>query len=557
MAKLSTPPRGVVLPRSSNKVNPPASAAALQGALLAFNHATPSRSHSPIMSDRSPESLLDSDFDVLPELPEPGSVKGKIALFSANSAATAPRDRPRSARESVLDITRQKSPQLLAAEIAAGSLHGPSGKTTSDDVQRARLQRNGAAPSQNLPSPIPVRKPIANPIANPRLLDPYQEDSQELSPPKPYLDQRPTSSRSSTSPRPPITKPRPVPPPIPRKLSPAISKSASKSTSHRFENGLPYDESRKPPLPLRSKASAATLSEDRPPALPPRRAATAQDISNNPFISGRTKSPAGPSSSPSAVSLYSPAHNASRTGMLTDVSRDARPPDAVAASSTASNRALQARKSPPPPPPQRRRRSRSRSLLHIQHQHKKDRTPNPSPGGLRETLRPQAKSDDEDGQRRRQHKNRIINKHPHKHNEGERRRWRSEVTEKERKRYEGVWAANKGLLIHPSQVLDENLTPEKIPPGMYPPAALDMVVNLVVRDIWSRSRLPNHVLEQVWNLVDGQNIGMLTRAEFVVGMWLIDQQLRGHKLPAVVPESVWASVKRAPGIALEPHYTKY
>ncbi|KAL6238597.1 increased rDNA silencing protein 4 [Aspergillus navahoensis] len=556
MAKPSTPStpsrRVVVLPRSSIKVNAPASAAALQGALFAFNHAVPPRSHSPMLSDRPPASLLDSDPDVPSELPEPGSIKGKIALFSANSTATTSSDRPRFAYENVPEISREKSPQLLAAEIAARSLHCTSGKTTSDDVRGARLQRNGTTPSRDLPSPTPVRKPVVNP----RLFDPYQEDTKELSPPKPYLNRRPTSSNSSTSPRPPITKSRPVPPPIPRKPSPAISEPALKSTSNRFENGRHYEEPRTPPLPLRSKASAATLSEDRAPALPPRRAATAQDMYNNLSIPGRAKSPAGPSSGPSVVSLYSLARDSSRTSMVTDVSRDA-PSDAVAASSTASNRAVQARKLPPPLPPQRRRRSRSRSLLHIQHQHKKDRAPNPSPGGLRETLRPQAKTDDEDDQRRRHHKNRVINKHPHKHNEGDRRRWRSEITEKERKRYEGVWAANKGLLIHPSQVLDENLAPEKIPPGMYPPAALEMVVNLVVRDIWSRSRLPGHVLEQVWNLVDGQNIGLLTRAEFVVGMWLIDQQLRGHKLPAVVPESIWASVMRVPGISLEPHYTKH
>lgn len=97
---------------------------------------------------------------------------------------------------------------------------------------------------------------------------------------------------------------------------------------------------------------------------------------------------------------------------------------------------------------------------------------------------------------------------------------------------------------------DKKAAENGIPPGMYPPAALEMVVNLVVQDIWSRSRLPDHVLERVWNLVDGQNIGLLTRAEFVVGMWLIDQQLRGHKLPAVVPDSVWASVTRVPGISL-------
>ena len=75
-------------------------------------------------------------------------------------------------------------------------------------------------------------------------------------------------------------------------------------------------------------------------------------------------------------------------------------------------------------------------------------------------------------------------------------------------------------------------------------------MNIVVRDIWSRSRLHSFVLEQIWDLVDTQKIGLLTREEFVVGMWLIDQQLKGHKLPVKVPDSVWASVKRVPGISL-------
>lgn len=73
----------------------------------------------------------------------------------------------------------------------------------------------------------------------------------------------------------------------------------------------------------------------------------------------------------------------------------------------------------------------------------------------------------------------------------------------------------------------------------------DEVVNFVVRDIWNRSRLPAHVLEEVWELVDGRGVGRLRREEFVVGMWLIDQVLKGKKLPVKVQESVWASVKGA------------
>lgn len=145
----------------------------------------------------------------------------------------------------------------------------------------------------------------------------------------------------------------------------------------------------------------------------------------------------------------------------------------------------------------------------------------------------------------RKHRN-LLHKHPHKHHEGDRKRWRREVTEKERKRYEGVWASNKGLLI-PSM---NDRIPGPCGDGTWPPNSSDMVVNLVVREIWSRSRLPDVILEQVWDLVDHQNIGLLVREEFVVGMWLIDQQLKGHKLPVKVPDSVWDSVRHVAGIKL-------
>lgn len=154
------------------------------------------------------------------------------------------------------------------------------------------------------------------------------------------------------------------------------------------------------------------------------------------------------------------------------------------------------------------------------------------------TLRGTPKPDNAEDRHR--HRN-LLHKHPHKHHEGDRRRWRREVTEKERKRYEGVWASNKGLLIPPGRGESDD---ERRPP----PA--DMVLNLVVREIWSRSRLPPSILEQVWELVDSQRIGLLTKEEFVVGMWLIDQLLKGHKLPNKVPDSVWDSVRYVTGIKL-------
>jgi len=70
-------------------------------------------------------------------------------------------------------------------------------------------------------------------------------------------------------------------------------------------------------------------------------------------------------------------------------------------------------------------------------------------------------------------------------------------------------------------------------------------VNIVVRDIWSRSRLSNATLAEIWSLVDVKEPkGMLDREEFVVGMWLIDQALRGRKLPSRVDENLWACVRK-------------
>ena len=134
----------------------------------------------------------------------------------------------------------------------------------------------------------------------------------------------------------------------------------------------------------------------------------------------------------------------------------------------------------------------------------------------------------------------LIQKYPNKHHEGDRKRWRNEITERERKRYEGVWAANKGLYFR--NMLDT--TGSSIHghgQGVFESDRL--VLNIIVRDIWSRSRLASEVLCEVWELVDRQQAGILDREEFVVGMWLIDQRLKGRKLPIKVSSSVWSSAR--------------
>ncbi|KAH0538394.1 hypothetical protein FGG08_004994 [Glutinoglossum americanum] len=208
--------------------------------------------------------------------------------------------------------------------------------------------------------------------------------------------------------------------------------------------------------------------------------------------------------------------------------------NAVTASSLASSRAPSPSKSPAPPPLPKRHRH----LLH--HHHRTSRTPSPT-RGMRHTMRKPPKPDDEsqgDSVTLRGGRRNLIKKAPNKHHEGDRRRWRDEITDRERRRYEGVWAANKGLHIPIPEIEYQSLESS---------AERDWkenVLNLVVRDIWSRSRLGETALEEIWALVDGRGIGRLTREEFVVGMWLIDQRLKGRKLPVKVSASVWSSVRK-------------
>ena len=216
-----------------------------------------------------------------------------------------------------------------------------------------------------------------------------------------------------------------------------------------------------------------------------------------------------------------PAHLRAESQMTVDSLANA-----IVASSLASSRAPSPTKPIPPLP---RRQTKPYSLFRQHHNHKQSASRTPSPSkGLRQTMRGPPKSDEDDEHKRGS--SNIIKKHPHKHHEGDRKRWRDQITERERKRYEGVWAANKGMyLAEDSQ---------------------SAVCNLVVRDIWSRSRLSNHVLEEVWDLVDNEGVGRLNREEFVVGLWLIDQSLKGRKLPVTVSDSVWFSVRRLTGVKI-------
>ncbi|KAL8706882.1 MAG: hypothetical protein Q9201_000151 [Fulgogasparrea decipioides] len=225
--------------------------------------------------------------------------------------------------------------------------------------------------------------------------------------------------------------------------------------------------------------------------------------------------------------------------------------NAMVASSLATSRAPSPTKPPLPPP---RRHSGRPHLFHRTHSADEpagSRTPSPSNRTMRTTMR--APLDPNEEVLAKQHKgNRFIHKHPNKHNEGDRKRWRDQITEFERKRYEGVWAANKGLLSsHYTQHLGDSTPPLNHPSTIDPRNNDNGVLNIVVRDIWSRSHLPADVLEEVWKLVDVTGSGVLGKEEFVVGMWLVDQRLKGRKLPVKVSESVWFSARGLVGVKVK------
>lgn len=162
---------------------------------------------------------------------------------------------------------------------------------------------------------------------------------------------------------------------------------------------------------------------------------------------------------------------------------------------------------------------------------------------MKQTLRKVSPEDDDESieitKRGRRH---LVRKHPNMHHEGDRKRWRDKVTESERRRYEGVFAANRGLLLKSP---DPRASPSRL---VDPGSQSNQVANIVVRDIWERSRLPASVLEQIYDLVALPSSDVLNREQFVVGLWLVDQKLKGRKLPIRISESVWASVRHAQGI---------
>ncbi|KAF7588207.1 Increased rDNA silencing protein [Aspergillus hancockii] len=547
-------------PRSSRDHVNTSAVTALQGATTAFRAGpttSTSRGMPPAVVNHRSGAATDVNNRGLgpgarPELesevpPEVGSVKDKIGMYTARSQNTGSVP-----RKSV--PLRPQSPQQIAARIATGQSSAPKNTATTPG--------NGMRRGANEPQPqgsnygqvlnLLTSSSTGSTIAKSKPVELSSSSGESLPNRNMSIRRKPVMQLPNTPldpTQPAVLKSRPTPP-APRKARPVPSDPGSAAPATKSVQSSELNEPLSSRSSVRSKASS-TMSSEIAPALPPRpnQSPMPKEIPNDQrALLRKSELPRRPLS-PGGSSIYSRTHNSSRMGLRDDspgLSEGALS-DAIVASSLASARAPPPRSGAPPPPP--RRRARSRSLLH-RHASGEEASQALSPSkSLRYTLRSPPGSDDE-GDAHQRHTKHLIRKHPHKHHEGDRRRWRSELTEKERKRYEGVWAANKGLVVPTKEEVDRQCSQADPLREKWPPNASEMVANIVVRDIWSRSRLPFFVLEQIWNLVDTQSIGLLTREEFVVGMWLIDQQLKGHKLPTKVPDSVWASVKRIPGINL-------
>ncbi|APA10962.1 hypothetical protein SS1G_03343 [Sclerotinia sclerotiorum 1980 UF-70] len=425
-----------------------------------------------------------------------------------------------SAKPSIQKLSRPVSshsppPTKPSAKPSSQSIRpiSPRAMESTESLSKSPVQKPSIPPSRHTPADAPaLNTQSAKPqVQAPRplsmhspILKPADRDEPSLKPPV----QPPRHSSTKTPPK----SPRPKPP-----FEPPVSKQS-------YNNNYDDDDGS-------SDDSFVSASSQPKPKSPSFRAKIAQQKRSQ-------------STSISSMNVNSLA-NAIVAGSLAS-SRASTP-----SISSGTTRA-------PAPPPTRRHKN-----LHIFHSDN-SRTPTPphnngSAAGvpiMKTTMRKpktgkELKEEEGEGEKRRAKKH-LVKKHPNKHNEGNRKRWRDGITERERKRYEAVWASNKGLFPYTINQDGEMVEVD---------GAVDTVPGIVVRDIWERSRLGEDVLEEVWGLVEGRGYrsrlvanmkagGRLEKDEFVVGLWLIDQRLKGRKLPGRVGSSVWGSAGPMGGIKI-------
>ncbi|KAK7949659.1 hypothetical protein PG988_016298 [Apiospora saccharicola] len=476
--------------------------------------------------------------DISPSMAASTLAWGQVASPPASASGTKIEAAPASHAAKLKEKKRPSTPPVKSRKSigAASKASGPEEEGAKRKPRAATPPRPATANRSEtaILSPRPRRAASHKMILQNDLGSEGKTDGQESTGNKALLDEtlnpgpRPSSTKTLPAKTTRVVNKPQLRSPRPRRSSSTSSKdtfvSASSGTSPRSGSPRPGPSRAASPTspitkPTRRTGSAQSLPARKPvpPPAPPRRGQAQQ--SNIPLTS---------------------LTNATMAGIL--ASSRASPSVGASSSSPAG---------PPAPPPPRKQ------------------TPH-----MRQTLRQPPKSEDEEDKdnRARHKKKHLQNKKKHAHHEGARRRWRDQITERERKRYEGVWASNRGLLFvavlfsYPHQYFiyyyiwgesrqcHHNRRPSyyertnsssgsSAGGGTANPNPADFVANVIARDIWSRSRLPFDELAEVWDLVDSRGVGALDKTEFVVGMWLIDQRLRGRKIPHKVSESVWNSAR--------------
>ncbi|KND91592.1 Increased rDNA silencing protein 4 [Tolypocladium ophioglossoides CBS 100239] len=420
--------------------------------------------------------------------------------------------------------THQPTPRpakRLAADTAGPR---PQPKTQEPASTRTRQPSPPAESSPTQPAARPPAKALRiQPPAGPSVV----RSTPEVLSPKPVRLVKPSLAPAAASPPrispalPPQVLPSPSPDPQkrrspePKQQPPTPPKprgSQRLAPSRPASRGRTRGDSDAPSTPYKAVLNAAHASPRGAPASTSP-SAPSRGRHTPPPLPGRRRSVASAPSSPTLYPSRRRLTNASTSNLHLDSLTDA-----IVAGSLASSRLTPHSTDAALPPPSLPNRQRSPRLL--------------------QTLRQPAASPDEDSER---HKTGKGHRHKlrsgkHAHHEGSRKRWREELTLRERKRYEAVWASNRGWL------LEQDSPQPSVASGLGTDTdTSECVANVVVRDIWRRSRLPEDELAEVWDLVGRDARGMLTRQEFVVGMWLVDQRLRGRKIPQRVSDSVWGS----------------
>ncbi|KAH4049236.1 hypothetical protein HBH49_144060 [Parastagonospora nodorum] len=543
----------------------------------------------PIMSERHTH-----DRDVLPPSGSVGSVLARLDTkkpspqprkrrdsFDSRSVTASKQDRPTddtpipptNSLVKMFEQTRSDTPTKSDAAVPLSySQHSPPPVRSPKPQRTFKLPpepiEHGALSRQRTRTPPPVKPKPKHQIElpPPQYTDgaPYFQTPQKDPMKSPPIKQKPaklTTSRTTTPP-----PPKPPPQRGSRQARPQ-SEDMKRSAVTRRRPSTSMGSEQTPDSPSSFKSAKEMQEEDeklKPTLPPPRRSQTRkpdgaaggsrprsaapvptarrQDQKQNPMHSPTQFSPPRRPTSVSGTSPGSVYHNNYQRDSVKQITQhmtgeslsSAIMGAALASSRNASPAPSQPMTIEPLFPP--RKHHHHHSPFHHRSPSPQKQSPPKVAGKLRTTMRKEpSSSEDEDEVRRYKKKGTRImgiksRKHPNKHHEGTRNRWRDEITERERKRYEGVWAANKGLHIPPLSSQTEDDPSQD-------------VLNYAVQDIWTRSRLPVHVLEEVWDLVDSRAIGRLKREEFVVGLWLIDQRLKGRKLPIRVSDSLWASAR--------------